>query len=175
MENALKYLLVEDDDFDQLSLHAEAAKFPFLKKIGVCSHPLQAIEFIGEHKPDVLFLDIEMPGMSGLELLRFLRGQSILAVFITSHPEYAIEGYELEAFDYLVKPLTAERFARCALRVRDYFELRDKAAAYEKEQASDVIVVKQGYDKYKVNLCEILFLEAMKDYTRIHLRDKQYL
>ena len=175
MENTLKYLLVEDDDFDQLSFDTEAAKFPFLKKMGVCSHPLQAAELTRLYKPDVLFLDIELPGMTGLQLLRLLRGSPILAVFITSHPEYAMEGYELEAFDYLVKPLTAERFARCALRLRDYTELLSKAAAYEKDQASDVIVIKQGYDKYKVNLCDIHYLEAMKDYTRIHLRDRQYL
>ena len=175
MENTLKYLLVEDDDFDQLSFDTEAAKFPFLKKMGVCSHPLEAAELTRLYKPDVLFLDIELPGMTGLELLRLLRGGPILAVFITSHPEYAMEGYELEAFDYLTKPLTAERFARCVLRLRDFTELRSKAAAYEKDQASDVIVVKQGYDKYKVNLCDIQFLEAMKDYTRIQLRDKQYL
>ncbi|HEV2482839.1 MAG TPA: LytTR family transcriptional regulator DNA-binding domain-containing protein [Puia sp.] len=175
MENTLKYLLVEDDDFDQLSVDAEAAKFPFLKKIGVCSNPLAAMELIELYRPDVLFLDVEMPGMTGMEFLRLLRGRPMLAVFITSHPEYAVEGYELEAFDYLVKPLTAERFARCALRLRDFTELRSKAMAFEKEQASDVFVIKQGYDKYKVNLSEIMYLEAMKDYTRIQLKDKQYL
>jgi len=175
MENTLKYLVVEDDVFDQLSIAAEAAKFPFLKKMGVCGHPLEAMELIDLYSPDVLFLDVEMPGMTGLELLRHLRGRPILSVFITSHPEYAIEGYELEVFDYLVKPLTAERFARCALRLRDFTALRSKAMAFEKEQVSDVFVIKQGFDKYKVNLSEIMYLEAMKDYTRIQLKDKQYL
>lgn len=175
MENTLKYLLVEDDVFDQVSVDTEAAKFPFLQKIGVCTHPLQAMEFIALHQPDVVFLDIEMPGMSGLDLLRRLRGQPVLAVFITSHPEFAVEGFELEAFDYLVKPLTAERFARCALRLRDFTELRSKAMAFEKEKASDVFVFRQGYDKHKIYLSDIEYLEAMKDYTRIKLADKQYL
>src|SRR6185437_15452528 len=175
MENTLKYLLVEDDVFDQLSVLVEAEKFPFLRKIGDCCNPLAAMELIDDFHPDVLFLDVEMPGMSGLDLLRRLRGREVLAVLITSHPEYAIEGYELEVFDYLIKPLTAERFARCALRLRDFTELRSKAMAFEKEQASDVFVIKQGYDKYKVNLSEIMYLEAMKDYTRIQLNGKQYL
>ena len=175
MGNTLKYLLVEDDEFDQLSLDAEATKFPFLKKIGACSHPLAGMELIEQYNPDVLFLDVEMPGMTGIELLRLLRGRNILAVFITSHPEYAMDGYELEVFDYLLKPLTAERFARCALRMRDFTELRSRAMAFEKEQASDVLVIKQGYDKYKINPSEIMYLEAMRDYTRIQLKDKQYL
>jgi DNA-binding LytR/AlgR family response regulator/signal transduction histidine kinase len=175
MENTLRYLIVEDDDFDRMSVDTEARKFPFLQQMGVCSHPLQATEFLSQHKPDVIFLDVEMPGMTGIELLRLLRGQPFLTVFITSHPEFAVEGFELEAFDYLIKPLNAERFALCARRLRDFSQLRHQAAAFEKEQATDIIVIKQGHDKFKVHLNEIQYLEAMKDYTRIMLIDKQYL
>src|SRR6185312_6079964 len=175
MENRFRYLIVEDDDLDRISLETEAEKFPFLQKAGACQHPLHAMEFISRHRPDILFLDIEMPGMSGLELLRQLHGMPVLSVFITSHPEFAVEGFELQAFDYLIKPLTAERFARCALRLRDFAELRKKAFAYDKEQEEDAIVIKQGHDKCKVQLAEIQFLEAMKDYTRIVTKDKQYL
>jgi DNA-binding LytR/AlgR family response regulator len=175
MENTLRYLIVEDDDFDRLSVESEAGKFPFLTKIAACSHPLQAAELIAQCRPDILFLDVEMPGMTGVELLRLLRGQALLAVFISSHPEFAAEGFELEAFDYLVKPLTTERFARCALRLRDFAAMRDKACAFEKEQEGGVITVKQGHDKVKLQLADIRYLEAMKDYTRIILKDKQYL
>ena len=163
MENTLRYLIVEDDDFDRMSVETEAGKFPFLFKIGECSHPLQATEFLSRHQPDVIFLDIEMPGMSGIELLRLLSGRAVLTVFITSHPEFAVDGFELEAFDYLVKPLTAERFARCALRLHDFTGMRRKAFAYEKEQEAGAIVIKQGHDKCKVQLAEIQYLEAMKD------------
>jgi len=175
MENTLRYLIVEDDDFDRMSVDTEAGKFPFLSKIGECSHPLQATEFLSRYQPDVIFLDIEMPGMSGIELLRLLRGQPILTVFITSHPEFAVDGFELQAFDYLVKPLTAERFARCALRLRDFTGLRQRAFAYEKQQEDGAIVIKQGHDKCKVQLAEIQYLEAMKDYTRIVTKEKHYL
>lgn len=175
MENTFRYLVVEDDELDRISLDAEAGKFPFLKKIGACDHALHAMELISRHQPDLLFVDIEMPGMSGIDLLRLLKGQPFLVVFITSHPEFAVEGFELNAFDYLVKPLTAERFERCALRLRDFGELRHKAYAYEKEQESGVIVIKQGHDKCKVKLTDIQYLEAMKDYTRLVTIDKQYL
>ncbi|HTR30091.1 MAG TPA: LytTR family transcriptional regulator DNA-binding domain-containing protein [Puia sp.] len=175
MENTLRYLIVEDDDFDRLSVESEADKFPFLTKIAACRHPLEAAELIEQHRPDILFLDVEMPGMSGIDLLRLLRGQSFLVVYITSHPEFAVEGFELAAFDYLVKPLTAERFARCVLRLRDFAGMREKACAFEKEQEAGAITIKQGHDKVRLQLGDIQYLEAMKDYTRVVTTDRQYL
>jgi DNA-binding LytR/AlgR family response regulator/signal transduction histidine kinase len=175
MDNILKYLIVEDDEFDRFSVESEADKFPFLKKIAACSHPLQAAELMAQHRPDILFLDVEMPGMTGVDLARMLRGQSISIVFVTSHPEFAAEGFELQAFDYLVKPLTAERFARCAMRLLDFAAMREKAYAYEKEQEAGTITIKQGHDKVRVRVAEIHYLEAMKDYTRMVTKDRQYL
>ncbi len=175
MEDNLTYLIVEDDEFDRFSLESEMEKFPFLRKIAACGHPLHAAELIAQRRPDILFLDVEMPGMTGVDLARLLRGQSILIVFITSHPEFAAEGFELEAFDYLIKPLTAERFARCAMRLRDFAAMREKACAFEKEQVAGTITIKQGHDKIKLQLGEIQYLEAMKDYTRVVTKDRQYL
>jgi DNA-binding LytR/AlgR family response regulator len=174
-DDILKYLVVEDDEIDRLSVETEADKFPFLKRIASCSHPLEAVELITKYHPDVLFVDIEMPGLSGLQLVKKLANLQLLPVFITSHPEFAIESYEIEAFDYLLKPLTAERFARCALRLRDFCRLRVKAFAFEKEQESGTLMIKQGYEKCKLHLKDILYLEAMKDYTRIIVPGKQYL
>ena len=174
-DDILKYLVVEDDEIDRLSVETEADKFPFLKRIASCSHPLEAVELITKCHPDILFVDIEMPGISGLQLVKKLANQQLLPVFITSHPEFAIESYEIEAFDYLLKPLTAERFARCALRLRDFCRLRVKAFAFEKEQESGTLMIKQGYEKCKLHLKDILYLEAMKDYTRIIVPGKQYL
>src|SRR3984885_14379165 len=91
MDYTLKYLIVEDDDIDRLSVETEADKFPFLKRIASCGQVLEAIELITESRPDVLFLDIEMPGMNGIALVKMLAGTSIIPVFITSHPEFAIE------------------------------------------------------------------------------------
>jgi DNA-binding LytR/AlgR family response regulator len=175
MHDTLRYLIVEDDEIDRLSVETEADKFPFLKKIAACSHPLEAVELINRFHPDILFVDIEMPGITGLELVKSLEGENLLPVFITSHPEFAIESYEIEAFDYLLKPLAPERFARCALRLRDFFQLRHKAFAFEKEQESDFIIIKQGYEKCKLRTQDILYLESMKDYTRLMTAEKQYL
>jgi len=172
---SLKYLIVDDDEISRLGIEAEASRFPFLDKSASCSNALEAFEFISQFHPDIVFADIEMPGISGIELIRNLSGQIPAPVFITSHPEFAIESYEMEAFDYLLKPINSERFERCALRLRDFFQLRANAFAFTKEQESGSIIIKQGYDKYKILLHEILYLEAMKDYTRIVTQDKKYL
>lgn len=175
MPDTLKYLIVDDDEIDRLAIESEAEKFPFLHRIASCSHPLQAAELIRQHSPDILFVDIEMPDITGLNLVKMTMNKSMAPVFITSHPEFAVDSYEMEAFDYLIKPLSSERFARCANRLRDFFQLRDKAFAFDKEQETDFIMIKQGYEKHRLRLRDILWLEAMKDYTRILVSGKQYL
>jgi len=171
----LKYLIIDDDEIDRAVIETEAAKFSFLQKIASCSHPFEAIEIILKFNPDIIFLDIEMPGLSGIELIRKNLTDTSLPVFITSHPEFALESYELDAFDYLLKPVSSERFARCALRLRDFYQMRIKAYAFDTEQQQDFIIIKQGYDKYKISIHDILYLEAMRDYTRITTTTKQYL
>ncbi|MEP6684194.1 MAG: LytTR family DNA-binding domain-containing protein [Parafilimonas sp.] len=171
----LKYVIIDDDEIDRAVVETEAAKFSFLQKIASCCNPLEAIEIITRFNPDIIFLDIEMPDFSGIDLLRKKITDTALPVFITSHPEFALESYELQAFDYLLKPLSSERFARCALRLHDFYKMRVKAFAFDTEQEKDFIIIKQGYDKYKISIHDILYLEAMKDYTRITTVAKQYL
>jgi DNA-binding LytR/AlgR family response regulator len=172
---SLKYVIIDDDEIDRAVVETEAAKFSFLQKIASCCNPLEAIEIITRFNPDIIFLDIEMPDFSGMDLLRKKITITSLTVFITSHPEFALESYELEAFDYLLKPLSSERFARCAFRLHDFYKMRVKAFAFDTEQEKDFIIVKQGYDKYKISIHDILYLEAMKDYTRITTVAQQYL
>jgi len=171
----LKFVIIEDDEIDRAVIETEAAKFSFLDKIASCSHPLEAIEIITHFSPDIIFLDIEMPVMTGIELMRKKITTDALPVFITSHPEFALESYELDVFDYLLKPVSSERFARCAYRLRDFYQMRTKAFTFDTEQDTDFIIIKQGYDKYKIPIHDILYLEAMRDYTRITTVTKQYL
>jgi DNA-binding LytR/AlgR family response regulator len=171
----LKYMIIDDDDIDRAVIEVEAAKFPFLQKTASFANPLEALEMIRSAEPDIIFLDIEMPGISGIELLRNKIPAASLPVLITSHPEFALEAYDLDAFDYLLKPISSERFARCAARLHDFCSMRTKAFAFDTEQQGDCIHIKQGHDKYKLPLHDILYLEAMKDYTRIITHTNQYL
>ncbi len=169
------YMIVDDDEIDRLALEAQASKFPFLRKMASCSHPLEAIELIGQFKPDIVFTDIEMPDLNGIQLIAQLMGVVEAPVFVTSHPEFALESYDLQAFDYLIKPLNAERFAKCAYRLQDFFELKNKAFEFDKKQETDCIVIKQGYDKHRIALNEMLYVEAMKDYVKIVTTKKHFL
>ncbi|MBS1599041.1 MAG: response regulator transcription factor [Bacteroidetes bacterium] len=174
-DSLLRYLILDDDELARLAIETEARKYSFLEKIASCAHPLEAAEIINTSHPDIVFLDIEMPDVSGLEMIRMKYLHNALPVLITSHPEFAVESYDLDAFDYLIKPISAERFARCAQRLQSFCEMRTKAWAFENEQEADCIVVKQGHDKYKLPINEILYLEAMKDYTKIKTNSGQYL
>jgi|GEM_PF-45455 len=175
MDYSLRYIIVDDDDFDRLSLETEANKFPFLRRVASCSHALEAAELISNHQPDILFLDIEMPGLSGLELVKMTSGQGCIPIFVTSHPEFAVESYEIEAFDYLLKPLAADRFARTVNRLYHFCRLRSDAFSFAQEQAKDCLIIKQGHDKVKIQISDIVYLEAMKDYTRVVMAGGQYL
>ncbi|HZZ76203.1 MAG TPA: LytTR family DNA-binding domain-containing protein [Puia sp.] len=175
MQEILKYLIVDDVEIDSRAIEALASGYSFLKKVATCQHALEAIELVPILKPDILFADIEMPGSSGLELVRHLAGSVPVPVFITSHPEFALEGFEIDAFDYILKPVNPDRFGRCVSRIRAFYELRSKSFAFDKENQSEYIVIKQGYDKYKISMHDILYLEAMKDYTRMVTLNNQYL
>jgi DNA-binding LytR/AlgR family response regulator len=175
MPDSLKYLIVDDVEIDRLAVETQASRFPFLQKIAACAHALEAIELIPVLKPDIIFADIEMPGISGMDLVRNLAGTIPVPVFITSHPEFALQGFEMEAFDYLLKPLNPERFGRCIARIREFYELRSKSYAFDKEHNAGHLTIKQGHDKYKILIHDILYLEAMKDYTKIVTPSANYL
>lgn len=168
MYDAIKYLVVDDDELDRLAVIVEASKYPYLQRVGVCKNGTEAIEYIQHLKPDIVFSDIEMPGINGIDMMRTLYGKIPAPVFITSHPEFALESYDLEVFDYILKPLSAERFEKCMTRISDFFKLRKKAMAIDNNAAeTGYIMVKQGYEKHRLHHSDILFMESMKDYTKM--------
>lgn len=175
MQKQLQYILVDDEELARLNIEAMAAAFPFLRRAASCSNAVEGLETISALKPDIVFADIEMPGISGIEMIQTLSGAVPAPVFITSHPEFALGGYELQMFDYLLKPVSSERFEKCALRLKDFFQLRNNAYAFEQEQELNFIIIKQGYDKYRLSVHDILYLEAMKDYTKVVTLTKNYL
>lgn len=174
-KSQINFIIIDDDDLDSSVIEAESRKFSFLQKAGTFNNPIEALDFISTTKPDLVFLDIEMPGMTGIEFLKRNPLPSAIIVFTTSHPEFALEGYEFHVLDYLLKPVSSERFSSCALRLQYFFEMQAKSYAFDSAREKDFIIIKQGYDKYKIFIPDILYLEAMKDYTRISTPEKQYL
>ena len=166
-------IIVDDDEVARLKVVSIARKFPVFNIIGHYSSPVAAFSVSEKEPIDVLFLDIDMPALSGLELRKKLMDIPV-CVFITSHPEHAAESFELETLDFIVKPLREERFAQTVARIEEFMEVKHKADLYEASFGDDFIYIKDGYEKIKVKLHDIWYVEALKDYCILVTAHKRY-
>jgi DNA-binding LytR/AlgR family response regulator len=155
-------LLVDDVKLNQQTLLDLTADFDFLQSIGVAGNAQEAATALRELEPDVMFLDIEMPGLSGLDLLKSLPDPP-LTIITTSHKEFAVESYEMKVFDYLVKPISRERFAKTAERLSEHFRKNKKPSL------ADQFFMKVGNKYVRVRYAEIKFIEAMRDFVVVYL------
>ncbi|SHE85260.1 two component transcriptional regulator, LytTR family [Flavobacterium fontis] len=167
-------IIVDDDEIDRLTVWSYAQKQESLEIVGMYSSAQEILsQGIDFSTLDIAFLDIDMPGMSGLHLRQFLQ-EIPVCVFISAHPEYAAETFALETLDFIVKPLKAERFQQTMVRIEQYLTLREKASYLDKTLGTDQIVIKEGHTESKIQLNEILYLEALKDYTLIITPHKRH-
>lgn len=166
-------IIIDDDEIDRLTAVSFLKRYPFLNIFGVYSSANEAFEAIKEIEIDVLFTDIDMPEISGIVFRSKMRHIPI-CIFITSYPEYAAESFEVDAFDFLVKPIRSERFAQSMERVQNFFEIKQKAELFEHSLGGNTVFIKDGHEQIKVNLHEIIYLEALKDYTRIVTKTKKH-
>ncbi len=166
-------IIVDDEEIDRLMVVSFVKRFPNLELSGSFSTANEAFAFLEENTADVLFLDIDMPNESGLEFRK--KAQQIpVCIFITAHPEHAVESFQLETLDFIVKPLKFERFDKAVKRIEEFMEVREKASLYEASLGGDVIYIKEGHEQIKIKLHEILYLEALKDYTLLVTEKKRH-
>ncbi len=167
-------ILVDDKEIDRLAVQALLRKYPFIQVAGSFASAEEALEHIrSAGMPDALFLDVDMPGKSGLDLRNELRTVPA-CIFITAHPEFALKGFEMAALDYLVKPINAERFEKAMRRLEEYLELHFKADLLDFTLGENTLFIKDGYNQVKLQIQEIVYLEALKDYTSIVMKNKKY-
>lgn len=169
----LKCIIIDDDEIDRLTVLSYVKKFSFINVLAIFSSGTEALnsEFINE--ADILFSDIDMPLLSGIELRKKINKIPV-CVFITSYPEHAADSYEVETFDFLIKPLNFERFQNTISRIEMYFSMLNKANLYDKIENEDEIFIKEGHTQIKLNSKDILYLEALKDYTLIVTPTKKH-
>lgn len=166
-------IIIDDDEIDRLTVLSFAKKFPILDILGVFESADEALPFIEEQKVDILFLDIDMPGLNGIEFRK--KAMEIpVCIFITAHPEHAVESFEIETLDFIVKPLKLDRFTQTMSRVEEFMEIKLKALLFEASIGGDTIYIKEGHEQTKVKLHEILYLEALKDYTLVITEKKRH-
>lgn len=166
-------VIVDDDEIDRLTITSYARKVLHINLLASFSCPEQALNFIKTSSIDLLFLDIDMPGFSGIDLLKSLSDIPV-CIFVTSHPEFAVESFELGILDFIVKPANFDRFMKTMQRINVFFEIKKKVKLLESTIGGDVIYIKEGHEQTKVKLHEILYIEALKDYSLIVTAQKRH-
>lgn len=166
-------IIVDDDEMDRLVVVSYAKRFSNLHIVGVFDTAEKALSFLETNAIEIAFLDIEMPGASGIEL-RQKALEIPVCVFISSHTESAAETFELQTLDFIVKPFKFPRFEQTIKRIEEFMEVRLKASLFESTIGGDVVYVKTGHDQIKVKLHEILYLEALKNYTILVTEEKRH-
>lgn len=157
--------IIEDEPLASNLLVMYVNKLSVLDLVGVSANPLQALESLKTNPCDLIFLDIQMPEMTGITFLKVLQKRP-LVIFTTAYSEFALESYELDVVDYLKKPITFERFLKAVDKAEQ--RLHPTVAPKEKLDGIDFIFVKEGTRFVKVMLSEILFIEGLKNYVTIH-------
>jgi DNA-binding LytR/AlgR family response regulator len=166
-------IIIDDDEIDKLTVVSFAKKFPVLDILGAFESAEEALPCIEKGKIDILFLDIDMPVLNGIEF-RKKTLEIPVCIFVTAHPEHAVESFEIETLDFIIKPLKLDRFAHTIRRIEEFMEIKLKASLFEASIGGDAIYIKEGHDQTKVKLHEILYLEALKDYTLIVTEQKRH-
>lgn len=175
MNDLITYIIVDDDIFGSLAIEQFATMHGNLQHKGSYNLSAEGLAAIQSVQPSLVFLDIEMQGMTGIDILRKVKSVVPMAVFITDHPEFALVGFELSALDYIMKPLTQERFDQCMKRVTEYWSMRNKAQLFEVAFEKNSLTIKEGHGRVRINRNEIIYLEAMQDYTKIVTSGKTYM
>lgn len=171
---SIKCLIVDDEPLARKLIVSHVEKLPGWEIMGTCKNAIEAYEMLVKTSVDVLFLDINMPVINGLDFYRSLKDPPYL-VFTTAYPEYAIEGFELEAVDYLVKPITFERFIKTAERIHERLTARATIKVNPVPVVVDYIFVKYFSKLIKVYFRDILYLEAQKDFVKFVTAGDEFL
>lgn len=162
----MKCIAVDDEELALDLLIDNINNVPYLELVGTATNTLEATEIIAENEVDLIFLDIQMPGLSGIQFLKTMK-QPPLVIFHTAYEEYALTGFELDVVDYLLKPVSFERFLKACNRAQEFYSLRN--SPQHTDMVSEYFFVNSEYALVKVKYHEILYIEGLKDYIKIYV------
>ena len=165
----VRCLIVDDEPLAIRLIEKHVSQIDSLEVVATCNSALKAFEILNTQEIDLLFLDIKMPHLTGIDFLKTLKNPP-KTIFTTAYRDYALESYELETVDYLLKPVTFERFVKAIDKF--YRQNSNAVAPVQRETVvTDYILVKSGSKHHKINLEDIVYIESLKDYIKIHLEN----
>ena len=172
--HAFSCLIVDDEPMARDVIRRYVEKLPLLKLVGECSNAIDAIVFLQNNHVDLIFLDIRMPELLGTDLVKSLQNPPRI-IFTSAYPEYALEGYELDVADYLLKPVKFERFIKAVHKAFRITEQEAPPQAAIQKTGSDMIYIRVDRKLVKIVLSELLFIESAKDYVKLFVQDRYYI
>ena len=175
--STIKVLAIDDEPLALRQLTAYIGKVPFLELAGQCQSAIQAREIMEHEVIDAIFCDINMPDLSGMDFVRQLAAPPLI-VFTTAYSEYAVEGYKVNAVDYLLKPFGMNDFLRAAMKVQEQYNLRHQNSPVTQrsspvDQHDGTIFVKTDYRVVRIAIADIRYVEGMSEYLKIHLEGQK--
>ncbi len=170
----LRCLVVDDEELARTLLKHYIEQTPHLQLVGTCADAMQAVGVLYHQPVDLLFLDIQMPDLTGIDLVKSLINKPVV-IFTTAYEQYAIEGYELNVADYLLKPFSYERFSQATAKASTYFKARGQHAAtteaLEVSKGKDYLLVKAEHRTHRIRLDDIVYIQGMREYVAFHLAE----
>ena len=169
---SLRTLIVDDEPLALDLLEDNITQIPYLAFVGKCRNAFEAIELIQKEKAenrtiDLIFLDIQMPGITGVQFLKSMVANPMV-IFITAYDQYALEGFDLNVIDYLLKPVSFERFLKATNKANDLFQLKNNGQI-PKSVVEEHFFVNAEYSLVKIKFADILYIEGLKDYVKIYI------
>jgi DNA-binding LytR/AlgR family response regulator len=163
----MRCIAVDDEKLVLDLLEDNIRQVPFLELVHTCRHALEALAILQDEKIDLIFLDIQMPRLNGLQFIQSLPNP-LIVILVTAYEQYALEGFNVQAVDYLLKPVSFDRFLKACRRAYERYQLKTSQMVSPKSALSDFFVHVE-YTMVKVVVADIAFVEGLKDYIKIHL------
>ncbi|MNI51648.1 Transcriptional regulatory protein YpdB [compost metagenome] len=163
----IKCLAIDDEPLALQLLADNISRIPFLQLVASCDDAFAANKIMQEQAIDLIFIDIQMPGITGLQFIQSLVKKPMV-IIVTAYKQYALDGFALDVVDYLMKPVSLDRFMKACNKAKDLFGLM-QAAGQNNQARQDYMFVNVGYSLMKINFSEITYIEGLKDYIQIHL------
>jgi len=164
----IRCIAIDDEPLALELLEDNISKVPYLELVASCSSALEAIPVLQQEPVDLIFLDIQMPGINGLQFIQSLTSKPMI-ILITAYEKYALEGFNLDVTDYLLKPVSLDRFIKACGKALELYQLKQKSKEGTSAAANGFFFVNADYSMLKVVTADVVWVEGLKDYVKIHL------